>query len=165
MYSILDRAPASIVDATARYNLGELLYDKRTGDIYRYILHSPGSATSSVVGKLACNKAAGTRGVVTMLQTDVTSGTLGTITKIAGVYQAVLTLGQYGVVLVSSDYTDVYTDDGVVDGDYLVCDGGATETFIADTAVAGEEHGIFGLALAADNDTTHLVKAAVFGLI
>lgn len=154
---VLDRDPSLIIDSSPRYNLGELILRPGTGEIYQYVKN--GGADTTVATKLACNKAAATRGVKTMTQADVTSGTLGTITRACGIWQAAIPLNYYGVLLVVSDYADVFTDGGVVDGDYLVVNGGATEDFLADTAVAGEEHGVFGVALADDVSTN--VKARV----
>jgi len=143
--------------AKAQYRLGQLIIDPATGEIYRFVKN--GGADTTVATKLACSKAAAGRGIVTMTVADVTSGTLGTVTRAVGIWQAAVPLNYCGFLLVVSDYCDVFTDGGVVDGDYLVCDGGGTETFIADTAAAGEEHAVFGHALADDVSTN--VKASV----
>ena len=162
---IFDNSPELIDDPETkpRYFPGQLIIKGSTGEIFRYVQN--GGADTTVIAKLATWKTAGTRGVATMTDGSSTDGGLGTITKPCGVWQKAIVTLHWGVLLVSSDYTDVYTDDGVADGDYLVMDGGATHTFIADTAAAGEEHGVFAMARAADSDTTHLVKAWVFGLI
>lgn len=154
-----DRSVATQIDTLAafRYRLGQVAMDQATGEYFRYVKN--GGADTTVATKLACRKAAATRGILTMTVADVTSGTLGTITKAYGIWMAAVPLNSCGWVLIESDYADVFTDGGVVDGDYLVVDGGGTETFQADTAVAGEEHGIFGMALADDISTN--VKAAV----
>ena len=158
---VFDNAPESIDDAAAspRYFPGQLIIKPSTGEIFRYVQN--GGADTTVVAKLATWKTAGTRGVATMTDGSSTDGGLGTVYGVCGVWQKAITTLRWGVLCVVSDYTDVYTDDGVADGDYLVGDGGATHTFIADTAAAGEEHAVFGIARAADNDTTHLVKAAI----
>ena len=158
---IFDNDPASIDDAAAtpRYLPGQLIVKPSTGEMYKYVQN--GGTTTTVVAKLATWLTAGTRGVATMTDGSSTDGTLGTVYGVCGVWQKALVTLHWGCILVVSDYCDVYTDDGVVDGDYLVGDGGATHTFIADTAVAGEEHAVFGIARAADNDTTHLVKASI----
>ena len=46
------------------------------------------------------------------------------------------------------------TDGGVAAGDPLVIDGGATPSFVFDTAVAGEEHLVVAIAMAADASTS-----------
>lgn len=159
MIRVLTGDPASTNDNSPTADLG-CLYQGANGDIFMYVKNA-GADTAAVATKLACNKTGGTRGEMTMDAGETTAGGLGTVTKAAGIWQYAVDFGNYGYILVVSPYCDVYTDDGVADGDFLVCDGGATETFIADTAVAGEEHAVFGCALAADNDTTHLVKARV----
>jgi len=159
MLRVLTSDPTSTNDETDKAGVGTL-YAAGNGDVYMYV-ENAGADTNAVQYKLACNKTAGTRGQMTMDAGETTAGGLGTVTKPAGIWQYAVSFGNFGYILVQSPYCDVYTDDGVADGDALVCDGGATETFIADTAVAGEEHAVFGHALAADNDTTHLVKAKV----
>lgn len=152
---------ATQIDSATKpqYRVGQIATDPATGEMYRYVQN--GGATTSVVAKLATWLTAGTRGVATMTDGTSTDGTLGTVYGVCGVWQAAIPTLSFGWLLVVSDYCDVYTDDGVADGDYLVGDGGATHTFIADTAAAGEEHAVFGIARAADNDTTHLVKASI----
>ncbi len=153
--------------ANFKYRLGQLIIDPKTGDMYRAVKN--GGADTSVATKLACSKAgAGSgagvgRGIVTMTVADVTSGTLGTVTRAVGIWMAAVPTGYCGFLLVVSEYCHVFTDTGVVDGDYLVCDGGGTETFIADTAVAGEEHAVFGHALADDISTDVLASVNFLG--
>jgi hypothetical protein len=161
------QASEIVLAANARYRLGQIAIDPATGDIYRFVKN--GGADTSVATKIACSKAgAGSgagvgRGTVTMTVADVTSGTLGTITRGVGLWQAAVPTGYCGWLLVVSEYAHVFTDGGVVDGDYLVIDGGGTETFIADTAVAGEEHGVFGQALADDISTDVLARVNFLG--
>lgn len=167
MLNVLDRTPSLVIDTTPRMTVGALYQDNATGDIYRYVKN--GGADTTVATKIACSKAgAGSgagvgRGVVTMTVADVTSGTLGTVTRGVGLWVAAIATGKYGLILVVSEYCHVYTDGGVVDGDYLVVDGGGTETFIADTAVAGEEHAVFGHALADDISTDVLASVNFLG--
>ncbi len=158
----LPAVPTSFIGTVKEWDLGQLFLSNATGEVFKYVQN--GGADTTVQYKLATWKTAGGRGVATMTDGSSTDGTLGTVAATAGVWQAAIPTTQYGLLLVASDYCDVYTDDGVVDGDYLVLDGGATHTFIADTAVAGEEHAVFGIARAADNDTTHLVKASIWCL-
>lgn len=155
--------PTTVIMSATEYaqqglELGAV-YSNRYGELFRFVKNA--GADTSVQYKLATWLTGGARGSATMTDATSTDGTLGTVTRICGIWQAAIPTLYYGFLLVVSDYTNVYTDDGVVDGDYLVMDGGATHTFIADTAVAGEEHAVFGQARAADNDTTHLVLAAV----
>jgi len=154
---VFDRSVTTTIDSTARYALGQIAWDMSTGEAFRYVKN--GGATTSVATKLATWLTAGTRGVATMTDATSTDGTLGTVYGVCGVWQAAIPTNNYGWLCVVSDYTDVFTDGGVVDGDYLVGDGGATHTFIADTAVAGEEHAVFGIARADDVSTN--VKAAI----
>lgn len=158
---IFDNSPELIDDAETkpRYSPGQLIEKPSTGEIFRYVQN--GGADTTVIAKLATWKTAGTRGVATMTDGSSTDGGLGTVYGVCGVWQKAIVTLHWGVILVVSDYCDVYTDDGVADGDYLVGDGGATHTFIADTAAAGEEHAVFGIARAADSDVTHLVKASI----
>lgn len=157
--NVLDRTPSLVDDSVARSTPGALYEDRGTGEIYMYVKHAPSTATPSVATKLACFKAGGGAGagpgagVVTMVAADITSGTLSTTTKAAGIYVAAVVKDHYCMILVWSPYTHCFTDGGVVDGDALVCDGGGTETFIADTAADGEEECIFGWALADDIST------------
>ncbi len=140
--------------------LGQLYINPATGEMYKLVQN--GGSTTTVATKLATWLTAGARGIATMTDGSSTDGTLGTVYGVCGVWQAAIPTLCYGLLLVSSDYTDVFTDGGVVDGDYLVGDGGATPTFIADTAVAGEEHAVFAIARADDVGTN--VKASVFCL-
>jgi hypothetical protein len=136
------------------------IFETDFGDRVMFVKNT-GADTDGVVAKLAFYEAAGARGEICMDDAEVTNGTLGTVTRPAGVFLGAIPFGGFGWIQVSGR-CNVYTDDGVADGDYLVADGGATVTGIADTAVAGEEHAVFGCAQAADNDTTHLVVAQVW---
>lgn len=156
MLRICPSDPDATNDETATADVGTLYMWEH--DVLMYVKNASAD-TNAVATKLACYKTGGTRGEVTMKASEVTSGTLGTVTKPAGVWAYAVSFGNFGYIRVQSNYCDVFTDGGVVDGDPLVCDGGATETFIADTAVAGEEHGVFGHALADDVSTN--VKARI----
>lgn len=140
------------------YDLGQIV---ENGKGYRYMFVKNVGSSSTVVGKLACWDTAGAEGEVSMTVGDVVTPGLSTTSKACGVWISVVAQNEFGFMQISGRAT-VYTDDGVADKDFLVCDGGDTETFIADTAVDGEEEAIFGQALAADNDTTHLVTAIIW---
>lgn len=101
-----------------------------------------------------------TVGGFTAVAAEWLDGTLGTVNPALGMLCAASTAGR-GCYIMRRGYTTtngqsdgtalLKTDGGVVKGDYLVPDGGATPDGVADTAVAGEEHGIVGYAI--DDDT------------
>ena len=144
-------------DTTQYHPLGTLVEDGR--NVYMYVKNDSAD-TAGVAGKMACAMTAKSYGVVTMKESEVTAGGLGTVTKPMGIFMSALPIANYGWIQVRGVSTTLVTDGGVADGDALVCDGGATETFIADTAVAGEEHAVIGHALAADS-SANVVTARV----
>lgn len=144
-------------DTTQYHPLGALVEDGI--NVYMYVKNDSAD-TNGAVGKMACAKAASAYGKVTMKASEVTSGTLGTVTKPFGIFMSALPFTNFGWIQVRGRTTALVTDGGVVDGDYLVCDGGGTETFIADTAIAGEEHGVIGRALS-DDTAGNVVEAIV----
>lgn len=98
-------------------------------------------------------------GEITYVAAEWLDGTLGTVNPALGMCPVASTAGRYQYVLrrgwtttngLASGTAFLKTDGGVVKGDYLVPDGGATPDGVVDTAVAGEEHGIVGYALADD---------------
>jgi len=129
----------------------------------QYIYVKLAGADAGVVGKSALRHTddATTAGSVTMTAASAIAEALGSVADPVGIFVKAVTAGYYGYLL-RNGRGSVYTDDGVAGGDFLVCDGGTTPTFIADTMVAGEENAGFGRALADDNDTTHLVTAVVY---
>lgn len=128
------------------------IFENEYGDRFMFVKHT-GADTNAAQYKLAFYETGGARGEVCMDDAEVTNGTLGTVTRPAGVWQAAVPFGGFGYIQISGRGS-VFTDGGVVDGDYLVADGGATVDGIADTAVAGEEHAVFGMAMADDVSTT-----------
>lgn len=156
--SFCHRDPSTVDDVSPLDTLNAVRWygDKR----YRYIHFKTGTA---VVGKLVFRHTddATTAGTCTMTAGDCVAETLGTVADPVGVLVKALTTAYYGYVLVDG-HGSVYTDDGVVVGDFLVADGAGSPDGIADTAVAGEEHAVFARALANDDDTTHLVTARVY---
>lgn len=99
-------------------------------------------------------------GQATCVAAEWIDGTLGTVNPALGMVCVAWTAAYYAYILVegwtttdgtASGTAFLKTDGGVVKGDYLVPDGGATPDGVADTAVAGEEHGVFGYAI--DDDT------------
>jgi len=129
----------------------------------KYIYVKLAGADAGVVGKYALRHTdePTTEGSVTMTAASAIPEALGSVADPVGVFVKAITAGYFGYLLREGRGT-VFTDDGVAEGDFLVCDGGTTPTFIADTAVAGEEHAICGRALADDSDVTHLVTAEVY---
>lgn len=160
--------PTITEDPTSRswtkeaYTLGSL--HEYAGKLWKFVKN--GSAdTNAIKGQLACRMTATDDGVCTMKASEVTSGTLPAtpVTMPYGVWAYGIAFGSYGFVQVSGECDYLVTDGGVVDGDYLVCDGGGTETFVADTAAAGEEHGVF--AVATETDTSTTVTARLLNMI
>lgn len=120
------------------------------GDLYEYV-YNASTDTDAVKGQFACTYGATpAKGHVTMKAADVADGTLGTVTKARGVWAAAVSGGNSGFILRRGYCDYLVTDGGVAKGDPLVCDGGATPTFIADTAAAGEEHAVVAHADADD---------------
>lgn len=99
-------------------------------------------------------------GHATCVAAEWLDGTLGTVNPTLGMVCYAWTAGRYAYVMRKGWTTTtgdrngtafLKTDGGVVKGDYLVPDGGATPDGNADTAVAGEEHAVVGYAI--DDDT------------
>lgn len=99
-------------------------------------------------------------GHLTCVAAEWLDGTLGTINRAFGMVCYAWTAGNYAYLQVRGYTTTngrrsgtafLKTDGGVVKGDYLVPDGGATPDGVVDTMVAGEEHGLVAQAL--DDDT------------
>lgn len=127
--------------------------------VYRYVQHKDAvTVTAGMVALLAA--ATG----LTAVTNDVAGGSaIGTASDAAasqlvvGIYVNVPTEDYYCYVL-AKGVTSVKTDDGVAQCHRLVAHN-ADGT--ADTMADGEEEQVFGVALADDNDTTHLVLASV----
>jgi hypothetical protein len=141
-------APASSNDSVAKFNVGGLYFGP-TGEVYRYV---QAEDANIVVGDVLCYAWDGTTGdwEVTNTATSAIDSALATVNIVAGVAVGSITDAYFGFVQVSGLCGDVTTDTGVAAGDNLVVDGANTPNGVADTAVAGEEHAVFGLALAAD---------------
>lgn len=86
---------------------------------------------------------------------------LGSVVRPAGVAQGTISAGRWGYFQVAGRGT-VRGDGSVAAGDFIVVDGGTTPARNADTAVAGEEHGIFGQALDADTGSPALFNAELW---
>lgn len=86
---------------------------------------------------------------------------LGSVVRPAGVAQGTVTAGRWFYAQVAGKGT-VRGDGSVAAGDFIVVDGGTTPARNADTAVAGEEHGIFGQALDADTGSPALFNAELW---
>lgn len=98
-------------------------------------------------------------GEVTCVSTEWLDGTLGTVNPAMGMVCVALDAGNYAYILRRGWTTDdgtasgdafLKTDGGVVKGDYLVPEGGASPDGTVDTAVAGEEHAVVGYAISDD---------------
>lgn len=108
-------------------------------------------------------------GEITAVAAEWIDGTLGTVNPALGMLTYASTAGRYCYILRKGWTTTngradgtafLKTDGSVVKGDYLVPDGGATPDGVADTAAAGEEHAVFGYAIA-DDTAGSLVIAKV----
>lgn len=141
-------SPALANDDVAKYKVGGL-YGSPEGKIYRYV---QAEDANIVVGDVLCYAWDGTTDdwEVTNAATSAIDSGLATVNIVAGVAVGSITDAYFGFIQVSGLCGDVTTDTGVALGDNLVVDGANTPTGIADTAVAGEEHAVFALALAAD---------------
>lgn len=94
-------------------------------------------------------------GAVSMTAATVVEATLGTATPAAGFALSVVAEDEYGWFQYSgSNIVALVTDGSAAAGDPLVIDGGATPTFDLDQAIAGEEHLVCAVALAADTSTS-----------
>ena len=142
---------------TQKLALGTVMEDE-FGSRYQYCYQA--GADTAVVGQLACHFTTHSRGYISMTAATAVAETLGTVDKPAGMYLAAVPTVNYCWIQISGYTTLLQTDGGVVQGDFLVNDGGATPTFVCDTAVAGEEHGVIAYALADDVSTT--VTAVLF---
>lgn len=136
------------------------------GSIYMYAKNAGSGA--GVAGEL-CGHFLTTPAVghATCVAAEWLDGTLGTVNPALGMVCVAWTAAYHAYILrdgyTTSDGTAsgtalLKTDGGVVKGDYLVPEGGATPDGTVDTAVAGEEHGIVGYAL--DDDTAGSVVIA-----
>lgn len=143
--------------------VGGLYYNQ--GELFMFV-YNASADTDAVKGKFAAQDNGGAVGEMTMKAAEVMDGTLGTVTRATGVWCYAVQFGNWGFTKVVGYTRDengaafLVTDGGVNGGDPLVCDGGATPTFIADKAIGGEEHAIVAHALAAD-DATPVVLASL----
>ena len=151
------------IDTVGDALVGGLYYDK--GELYMFV-YNASADTDAVKGQFAAQDNSGNIGDMTMKAAEVMDGTLGTVTRATGIWCVAVSFGNWGFIKVvgwtkdESDAAFLVTDGGVVGGDPLVLDGGGTPTFIADKAVAGEEHAVVAHALAND-DATPVVLASL----
>ena len=146
------------VTTTAQASVGQL-YSYR-GSTYMYVLNAgSGAGVAGELGGIFLTTPV--PGSITYVAAEWLDGTLGTVNPALGMCCYATPAGSYAYVLrngiTTTDGTStgtafLKTDGGVVKGDYLVPDGGATPDGNCDTAVAGEEHGIVGYAI--DDDTS-----------
>lgn len=127
--------------------------------VYRYVQHKDAvTVTAGMVAVLA--SATGLNKVTNDVAGGSAIGTAGDAAvpqMVVGVYVNVPTADYYCYVL-AKGVGSVKTDDGVSAGNRLVAH---TADGTSDTMADGEEEQTFGVALADDNDTTHLVLAAI----
>lgn len=142
------------IDTTGAAKVGGLYV--LAGEIYMFVLNNSAD-TNAIAGQFALHDDAGTMGYMTMKASEAgDGGVLGTVAKATGIWCYAVAFGNYGFLKVAgwtkngSDAAFLVTDGSVAQGNPLVCDGGATPTFIADTAIAGEEHAVVAHAIADD---------------
>lgn len=113
-------------------------------------------ATTSAAGEWAAAATSGTKGEVSRTAATSCVNAVSTVALAVGVFQSALATNSYGWVQISGVGVTALavTDGNVVQGDPLVIDGGATPVGATDTMADGEEEGVCGYALAADNGTT-----------
>ncbi len=139
----------------AQYTLGLLASDQK-GNVFRYVQNI--LADSIAVADGTCVYFTATDGVVTP---DFTGGS-GVSSKVAGVGIGAIAAGSYGWVQVSGYHDAVLTDGGVAANDALV---GHTVDGEADTMAAGEEHLVFGFAMATDSGSPESAPAQLTGIL
>ena len=132
--------------------LGGLYYDQ--GELFMFV-YNASADTDGIAGQMCCWDNGGTIGHVSMKAAEVVAETL-VGAKAVGMFVYAIEFGNYGFVKVVGYTTDKtraaihVTDGSVAQGDHLVIAGTTTPTFIGHTAIAGEEHLVYGQALADD---------------
>ena len=150
------QAELSVSDTAEQFPIGELCKDQ-LGNIYRYVQNI--AADNIAIADGTCVYPTLNWGVVSP---DFTGGS-GLTSKVCGVGIVAIAAGSYGWVQVAGYHDKVKTDAGVAASDPLV---GHSVDGEADTMVHGEEHLVFGFALAADTGTEpHACKAILTGII
>lgn len=86
---------------------------------------------------------------------------LGSVVRPAGVAQGTVSDNRWFLAQVRGRCT-VRGDGSVATGDFIVVDGGTSPARNADTAGAGEEHGVFGQALENDSGSPALFTAHIW---
>lgn len=128
-------------------------------------------ADAATAGQLGFQHTNGTLGNVSVTAATIVDGTVGTIADPVCMFIVACTAGQFAWALRRGwttadgkpDGTAILqTDGGVVAGDFLVADGGASPDGVTDTMAAGEEHAKFGCAPAADTAGNKLACYATF---
>lgn len=157
--------PIAVADANhdrAKFNVGGLYWDPQ-GRAFRYIRAEDAALAAGDVTCYAFDGSDIDGWEVTNTATSAIDSALATVNICAGVAVGTVADASYGFVQVSGLCGNVTTDGGVAAGDNLVVNGAGTPDGVADTAVAGEEHAVFGLALAADVSTS--VDAILRGIL
>ena len=141
------------------------LFEDGKGRCFMYVKNegTASTAAGTVVGHFSTTLA---DGAISAVATTVIECGLGSVMPVAGVALSVIAEDEYGWIQVKGrNIGIILSDGGVAAGDALVCDGGATPTFQADTAVAGEEHGVFGFSLVADDASSIPANSAVINCV
>ena len=133
------------------YSLGQLAMDT-AGNLYRFVqVVDLNVADGDVVYPASTSQWSVTK--------DYTGGS-AVAAKVCGVACGSITADKYGWIQVSGIHDKVKTDGGVTEGDPLI---GHTTDGTSDTMAAGEEHLVFGYALA-DDTASNTVQAYIFCL-
>lgn len=138
-------------DSTAQQKVGTLLPDE-DGNLYRYVQIQTADATDCADGQCVYLRDAASW-IVNSDQSATAGGG-----QVVGVGIGVITAGNYGWIMVAGIHDAVLTDGGVAAGDALI---GHTVDGEADTMAAGEEHLVFGHALATDAGSPESTQARI----
>lgn len=138
---VITKGGLTEVHSSREFPLGALAMDTM-GNLYRYVQNIAADGIDLDYGKV-CYLADTSDWIVTA---DYTGGS-SVSAKVVGVGISAITAGSYGWIQVSGIHEEVWTDGGVSAGEALI---GHTADGEADTMAAGEEHLVFGWALATD---------------
>ena len=160
------RSPGTLTraDTSALCDPGEEWKNKANGKRYRYVYN--GGSTSWTIGvpvgvflttdtNYECSFTAAT-------QLTMTDGTTA-VTPVAGIALGTIATTEWGWIQVGGICDYIITDDNVAAGSGLyVADNGVVVLPVTEPTV----HGIFGVAVDADNDTTHVcAKSLLFNCV
>ena len=141
-------------DTEAKYPLGTVYFDPKTGNAYRYVKAAAALTNDTIAAKESLSYADNAFTVTN----DISAG-LGVVAP-AGVAISAIGEGKYGWIQVSGKAVLV-GDGSVAAGEAVVLDSSDGKV---DSMAAGEEHEVFAFALEAD-DTAGNVNCMLRGLL